>query len=160
MGNRLLEDHVRNGNHAAEVDRLPFVISPSPSATASYGRPDPQTSQSRRAGSFRFEHREPRQGHHWGSLAQRLVHLRPHTRYTLTFNAKGETADPSAFFVTADLKWQNQLIVEPAEHWRRHTLPFTTGDLDYTEIRFVIQAPGTFWITDVRVTEPAWRRGR
>lgn len=154
-----LEDRVRNGNHVDEVDQLPYVIAPSFSETTSYGRHDPQTSRSGKGASFLFDHRAARADKHWGSLAQRLIHLRTHARYTLTFWAKGSSLDPSAFFVTADLKWQNHLVIDSSDHWTSYKLPFSTDGLDYTEIRFVIQAPGKFWITDVRVTEPAWRRG-
>jgi hypothetical protein len=154
-----LEDRVRNGNYAAEVDRLPYLVAPNPSETDSRGRPDPQTSRSRRGASFLFDHRAPRADKHWGSLAQRLTNLRPHARYTLTFWAKGASREPSAFFATADLKWENHCMIDSSDDWTAYKLPFSTGDLDYTEIRFVIQAPGKFWITEVRVTEPAWRRG-
>lgn len=60
--------------------------------------------------------------------------------------------DPSAFFVATDLKRQNHLMIDSSDHWTPYKLPFSTDGLDYTEIRFVIQAPGTFWITDVRHT--------
>jgi len=43
-------------------------------------------------------------------------------------------------------------MIDSSDHWTPYKLPFSTDGLDYTEIRFVIQAPGTFWITDVRHT--------
>jgi hypothetical protein len=101
-----LEDAVRNGNHNEEVALLPYVVSPSPARTNSRGAHDSSVVLPGSTGSFRFDHRQPRQDHHFGSLAQRIHGLSPHTPYVLKFFAKASPeTEPGAFLVTTDLRW-------------------------------------------------------
>lgn len=149
-----LEDRVRNGNFTEEVEKLPYVVAPSPKQTTSFGEHDTRVWHRGNA-SFRFDHRSSPEDNHWGSLAQRINGLKTGRAYALTFWAKGKTEHDGAFFATTDLRWQNVERVPPTSEWKPYTLRFNAGSRDYTEIRFVITAPGTFWIDDVDVREVA-----
>lgn len=159
-GSGYIEDRTRNGNNPVEVDLLPYNISPSPAHTQSHGHVDAQTRSWPNSGSFQFEHGHPMQAGHWASVVQRIYNLKPHSRYTLRFKVRGTAENPKAFFVTTAFKWAESLryVSLPGDKWQRVTVPFHSGELDYTEIRFVIQAQGRVWITGVSVRAPIWRR--
>lgn len=169
-GTGYLEDLVRNGNHREEVERLPYVVGtphpckvqpPTPPRcdtkvpeTDSSGQHDPHVVRPGGSGSFRFSYRGVTGNHRWGTLAQRIHGLTKNRPHVLTYYAKASRdTSPGAFFATTDLRWANSPTIELTEKWKRYDLPFTSGDFDYAEIRFVIQRPGTVWVTDVDVRE-------
>jgi len=73
---------------------------------------------------------------------------------------KGTSDDAEAFFVVTDWKWTdaNKHFIAPSTHWKKYSLSLNPGELDYAEVRFVIQAQGDFRITNVSVRGPLWRR--
>jgi hypothetical protein len=80
--------------------------------------------------------------------------LRPRTFYAATFWALVSRAEPKPLFLTADLQWANRTYVEnEIAGWREYRHVFNTGDSDYIDLRFVIEAPGTVWIDDVALRE-------
>ena len=149
-GTGYLEDRIRNGNVAEDLRRLPYVIS---GGADSHGGLD-TTDRHVGVAAFRFDHGGPKADHVWGSLSQRITGLRPRTFYAATFWALVSRAEPKPLFLTADLQWANRTYVEnEIAGWREYRLGFNTGDSDYIDLRFVIEAPGTVWIDDVTLRE-------
>ena len=152
-GSGYLEDGVRNLNHPGELEKLPYVVSPNPKKTESDGRVVSNDAHSGKS-SFKFDHRTGRKDDHFGSLSQRVHSLTTGKPYIVTFWAKGVVAEPGGFFVTTDYPWSDaKPIALEKDKWTRSTHRFNSGALDYADIRFVIQAPGTVWLDDVDVRE-------
>jgi hypothetical protein len=152
-GSGYLEDRVRNGNFSVEVEQLPYVVSPDPQQTLSRGYHDPTVGHNSQS-SYRLEHRSPEAPAHFGSIAQRVSRLVKNRRYAVSFWTKAASgAAGEAFFVTTNYPWTNRTFVPPTAEWTQQWHFFNSGDLDYADIRFVIQSPGTFWLDDVDVRE-------
>ncbi len=152
-GSGYLEDGVRNLNHPGELEKLPYVVSPNPQKTESDGRVISNEAHSGKS-SFKFDHRAGRKDDHFGSLSQRVHGLTTGKPYIVTFWAKGVVAEPGGLFVTTDYPWSDaEPIALEKDKWTRFTHRFNSGALDYADIRFVIQAPGTVWLDDVDVRE-------
>jgi len=152
-GSGYLEDGVRNLNHPGELEKLPYVVSPDPKKTESYGRVVSNEAHSGKS-SFKFDHRTDRKEHHFGSLSQRIHGLASGRPYIVTFWAKGEVAAADGFFVTTDYPWFDvQRVALERDGWVRFTHRFNAGALDYADIRFVIHSRGTVWLDDVDVRE-------
>jgi hypothetical protein len=166
-GTGYLEDELRDGTpkHTDDVRRLPYRAYPSRKETHSDGNPDPHMARRsrlpfwRKSMSFHLDHRSARQPGHWGSVAQRIYGLRPSTSYIVTFRHKGRAPRPKAFFVTGSLTWEPHREIKPSEDWSRQKFEFYSDALvDYAEIRFYMEDEGEFWITDVSIKVPFWRR--
>jgi len=151
-GSGYLEDGVRNLRHRDELEKLPYVVSPDPRKTQSDGRVVSTEAHWGRS-SFRFDHRTERKNDHFGTLSQRIHDLTTGTPYIVTFWAMGNVTDPDAFFVTTDYPWSDHKTVMLTSQWKPYAHRFNSGSLDYADIRFVIQAPGTVWLDDVDVRE-------
>jgi len=149
-GTGYLEDRIRNGSFTEELNRLPYIIS---GGADSHGMLD-TTDRHSGVAAFRFDHGSLMANHSWGSLSQRITGLRPRTYYAATFWALVSRAEPRPLFLTADLQWAKRTYVEnEIAGWREYRHVFNTGDSDYIDLRFVIEAPGTVWIDDVALRE-------
>ena len=155
-GSGYLEDGVRNLRHRDELEKLPYVVSPNPEKTKSNGRAVSTHAHTGR-NSFQFEHKTERRENHFGSLSQRIYGLRTGTNYIVTFwLAFDPNTEPDAFFITTDYPWSDAHTIRNKDAlggWQHYSHRFNSGALDYADIRFVIQAPGTIWLDDVDVRE-------
>jgi hypothetical protein len=148
---RLLQNHVRNGGFEKGADSwLPFVTSGGVDSRGVLDRTDRHSG----AAAIRFDHASPKADGQWGSLSQRISRLRPRTFYAATFWALVSRAEPKPVFLTADAQWADRTYVgNEIAGWREYRHVFNTGDSDFIDLRFVIEAPGTVWIDDVALRE-------
>jgi hypothetical protein len=164
-GTGYLEDEIRDGTpeHTDDAGRLPFCAHPSHRKTVTSGNHDLTRKRAgrwrRKSNSYRFMFAEPRTAEKWGSLSQRINGLRRNTAYIVRFYARGSSSDPDAFFFTGSLTWEPHYFIPPTSSWVLYEMEFYSHhSVGYAEIRFVIQGPGEFWITDVAVRVPVWKR--
>lgn len=165
-GSGYLEDEIRDGTveHTNDAGRLPYRAYPSHAKTRTSGEHSMKHRWhwwGKKSYSYRFSFTQKEQDEHWGSLCQRIYGLKKNTPYVITYYSQGaaENDNPKALFITASLTWEPNEPISGSTKWKRGRLEFLSrGDVDYTEIRFVIQDEGTFWITDVSVKAPFWRR--
>jgi hypothetical protein len=148
-GTGYIEDSVRK-YHAPEESLLPYWVSPSAQATAS--RLFLATTGCHTGKCARIEHVTEKKAQHYGTLAQRIT-VKPDTLYELDVWTRSEGPNPD-WFVTAVREWEPHVNLPATGVWAVTRLPFTTlKDQTQAEIRFVIQAPGTYWIDDVVLYE-------
>lgn len=153
-GTGYIEDSVRK-YHAPEEGMLPYWVSPSAQATNSRlylsrrgSSPMPPEDTLSGNGAARIEHVQEKKAQHYGTLAQRVA-VTPKTDYELEVWTRyvGKQAD---WFVTAVREWEPHVNLPGEGKWTVTRLRFTTADSQKeAEIRFVIEAPGTYWIDDV-----------
>jgi hypothetical protein len=153
-GSGYMEDGVRTRNWPGEIEILPYVISPNPRETKSSGQHDPSVGHDSKS-SYKFIHQTGRKEKHFGSLSQRVTGLRKNKSYVVSFwlKAAADDIEPGTFFVTTDYPWADAQPMLLTKEWKQHVHRFNAGELDYADIRFVIQAPGTVWLDNVDVRE-------
>ena len=149
---RLLRDHVRNGGFEKGAD---FWVPDGTSGGGADSRGVLDTTDRRSgAAAFRFDHDRQKADGQWRSLSQRISRLRPRTFYAATFWALVSRAEAKPLFLTADAQWAARTYVgNELAGWREYRHVFNTGDSDFIDLRFVIEAPGTVWIDDVALRE-------
>jgi hypothetical protein len=116
-GTGYLEDRLRNGRSPMRPS-FPYIVH---GTVTSSGEIDTAVHhRDRDLASFRIQHASGRKDDHWGTIAQRLNGLKPHTLYRIRFWVKSKAAEPGAVFVTADLTWgKNHPIQGGRYDWRR-----------------------------------------
>lgn len=148
-GSGYVEDLVRNGNFPPQP-KFPYITSGEAKSTGELDT----TEHHDGVAAYKVHHVSAQFSHRWGSISQRIVGLRRHTFYVVSFWVKSRGAESGAVFLTPDLKWEKKLPIDGGEYdWRKYELKFNTGESDYIDLRFVAQAPALVWIDDVGVHE-------
>ena len=153
-GTGYIEDSVRK-YHAPEEGDLPYWVSPSRAATQSRLLLDKQVTHSGGAAA-RIEHDTPKKANHFGTIAQR-VPVRAGTTYEVVCWTRCEPKrglpEPE-WFLTASREWEPKAGLPIVPDWKESRLRFTAhGPVTALELRFVVEAPGTYWIDDVALWE-------
>jgi len=151
-GTGYVESRITNGNWPFPSDqiRLPFLVSGGAVAT---GRRDASISRDGGWASFFIDHQSPGGDHVWSSFSQLIAGLERDTDYVARYWIKAENLGVRTLFLTLDHQWlkSNRYYADAGTYeWRQVTAPpFNTGNSDFVDFRFVMQAQGKVWIDDV-----------